>query len=245
MSTRATRRRWTSPKLPDFPGASVAKVNGSSEAQGGRLPEAASPAVRRLARMAALALAGFAAVCWALVAALGALPGDAHTAAEVREDPLGPVALAPAHALDWLGSPLVAVPIAAVVAALTWRALGPRYALLAIGMLGASVITAVIKAIAERPRPIAGLHLDPSFPSGHTTVAAAVLGFATLLAVQQRRLVLAVLLAAVVAAMGPSRVLLGVHWLSDVLAGYAIGFAWLITMLLVGLPWARRSAEPR
>ena len=61
---------------------------------------------------------------------------------------------------------------------------------------------------------------------------------------QQRRPVLTVVLAAIVAAMGPSRVLLGVHWLSDVLAGYAIGFARLIAVLLMGLPWAHHSAEP-
>ena len=219
-------------------------MNGLGDAPHRRLPEAASPAVRRLAGLAALALAAFAAGCWALVAALGALPGDAHAEAEVREDPLGPAALVPAHALDWLGSPPVALAIAVAVTALTCRALGPRYAVLAISTLGASVITAAVKAIAGRPRPTAGLKLDPSFPSGHTTFAAAVLGFAMLLAVQRRHLVLALLVAAVVAAMGPSRVLLGVHWLSDVLAGYAIGFAWLIAVLLVGLPWARRSAVP-
>ena len=141
-------------------------MNGIGEASHHRLPEAAPPAVRRLARLAVLALAAFAAVCWALVAALGALPGDAHTEAEIREDPLGPVALAPAHALDWLGSPPVALTIGALLAALTWRVLGSRYAVLAIAMLGASAITATIKAIAERPRPTAGLQLDPSFPSG-------------------------------------------------------------------------------
>jgi undecaprenyl-diphosphatase len=85
--------------------------------------------------------------------------------------------------------------------------------------------------------------MDYSFPSGHTTFAAAVVGFATLLAIKERRFVVAVGLAAIVAAMGPSRVLLGVHWLSDVVAGYAIGFAWLIFVVLVGLPRRRDGAD--
>jgi undecaprenyl-diphosphatase len=127
-----------------------------------------------------------------------------------------------------------------------WRNVGARYGALAVVCLGANAITAIIKVIVQRPRPATGRYLDYSFPSGHTTFAAAVLGFATLLALQQRRYSMAATSALIVAAMGPSRVLLGVHWLSDVAAGYAIGFAWLIFVLLVGLPWARdaRNAQP-
>jgi hypothetical protein len=39
-------------------------------------------------------------------------------------------------------------------------------------------------------------------------------------------------------AMGPLRILDGAHWPSDALAGYALGLAWTITMLVIELPWA-------
>ena len=45
----------------------------------------------------------------------------------------------------------------------------------------------------------------------------------------------------IVAAMGPSRVLVGAHWVSDALAGYLIGLVWLIVALLVRLSWAVRD----
>jgi hypothetical protein len=38
--------------------------------------------------------------------------------------------------------------------------------------------------------------------------------------------------------MGPFRILDGAHWPSDVLAGYALGAAWAILVLVVGTPWA-------
>jgi len=38
--------------------------------------------------------------------------------------------------------------------------------------------------------------------------------------------------------IGPFRVVDGAHWPSDVLAGYALGLAWTIAVLVIGLPWA-------
>jgi membrane-associated phospholipid phosphatase len=45
-------------------------------------------------------------------------------------------------------------------------------------------------------------------------------------------------------AMGLFRILDGAHWPSDVLPGYALGLAWTIAVLVIGLPWAAgQSAE--
>lgn len=204
-------------------------------------PEPAPPWVRRAAERLVILLVAVAALCWSVVAAFGTFPGDAQTEAEVREQRFGPVALAPAHVLDWIGRPVAALIITLAVALYGWRVLGPRYAVLTVATLGASLVTFALKVAVGRPRPATHGLLDASFPSGHTTFATAVLGFALLIALQQRRWVLASVCVVVIAAMGPSRVLLGVHWLSDVLAGYAIGAAWLLGVLLIGLPWARRT----
>jgi membrane-associated phospholipid phosphatase len=56
--------------------------------------------------------------------------------------------------------------------------------------------------------------------------------------------VLAVICIVAIVAMGPARVMLGLHWTSDVLAGYAVGLVWLIVLMLVGLPWAATDNLP-
>ncbi|UTI63389.1 phosphatase PAP2 family protein [Paraconexibacter antarcticus] len=190
-----------------------------------------------------LLLVTVAVVCGTVVAVFGAFPGDAATRDEVREQALGPLVLAPAHALDWVGSPVAALVLTVLVAAWAWLALGWRYALLVAGVLGANVVTLLLKGIVGRARPATDGLLDPSFPSGHTTFAASVIGAAALIAVQQRHWRTAAAFGVVIAAMGPSRVLLGVHWASDVVAGYAIGAAWLLGVVLVGLPRTRRPCS--
>ena len=179
-------------------------------------------------------------MCWLAVALLGGLPGDLESAAKLREERLGWVALAPAHALDWLGHPIPAAAIVALLAAWIWRRIGWRHALLVIAATGVTAITWLIKDAVDRGRPAGAAIGDPSFPSGHTAWAVAVFGAVAVLAARRQRWVPAAACVAFAGAMGPSRVLLGVHWLSDVIAGYAIGLAWLIGVLLIGLPWAER-----
>jgi len=100
-------------------------------------------------------------------------------------------------------------------------------------VLGQVLISNTIKVAIDRARP----ELRPratfsgtSFPSGHTTAAAAtylavalVLGIATS---PRTRAALAGAAVAIAVAVGSTRVLLGVHWFSDVLAGLVIGWSW-------------------
>jgi membrane-associated phospholipid phosphatase len=99
---------------------------------------------------------------------------------------------------------------------------------------GEEILTTTIKQLADRVRPSfnpAALTLGPSFPSGHSATAAVFYAAAALLLGRRRgrstRAVLAALAAGIAVAVAASRVLLDVHWLSDVIAGLVLGWAWL------------------
>jgi len=95
------------------------------------------------------------------------------------------------------------------------------------------VITTTIKHAADRVRPsfnpIAHT-LGPSFPSGHSSWTAAFFAAAALVlareATRRQRVGLAAAAAGMATAIAATRVLLDVHWLSDVIAGLALGWAW-------------------
>jgi undecaprenyl-diphosphatase len=100
-------------------------------------------------------------------------------------------------------------------------------------VVGQTLMSTGIKELLDRVRPTVNpiAHtLGPSFPSGHTTGAAACFAaFALVLGRGRSRNVQALLGGAAVfiaIAVGASRVLLGVHWLSDVIGGLALGWAW-------------------
>lgn len=130
----------------------------------------------RLVGITIALLACAVAACWAIVALAGSFPGDRKVAAEIAKENLGTVGLAPAHALDFLGQPPVAVTVVALLAIIVARRLGWRHAALVIAALGASAITTLLKHLVDRQRPPGGIELDPSFPSGHTAWATAVFG---------------------------------------------------------------------
>lgn len=99
---------------------------------------------------------------------------------------------------------------------------------------GEGILTTTIKQLADRVRPSfnpTAASLGPSFPSGHSATAAAFFAAAALLLGRRRgrpaRAVLAGLAAGIAVAVAASRVLLDVHWLTDVIAGLALGWAWL------------------
>ncbi len=113
-----------------------------------------------------------------------------------------------------------------------------RHALVLAGtVLLAELSSDVAKTFYDRPRPDLVPHgsyvYSASFPSGHSTMAAATyLTLAVLIASLEpnrgtKAMVFVVALALIVA-IGTSRVYLGVHWPSDVLAGWCLGAAWAL-----------------
>ena len=125
-------------------------------------------------------------------------------------------------------------------------------ALLVVTVLLAQFSSEALKAIYDRPRPdlvpYGSYVYSASFPSGHSMLSAAVyMTLAVLIAsLEPRRATKAlvfVLAAAIMIAVGASRVYLGVHWPSDVLAGWSAGAAWAFSAWVVLLWLRERSAQ--
>ena len=121
----------------------------------------------------------------------------------------------------------------------------------AVAALLASLAATVIKLLVDRTRPpevlgmeaLVALPTTASFPSGHATTAAAAATALALLVPRWR--LLAVSLALLV---GASRVLLGVHFVGDVLAGFVLGAAVGAVVGVIGRRWlesAHRKREQR
>ena len=128
------------------------------------------------------------------------------------------------------------------------RALPNEAALIAFAFAGSFLVNGALKLIFKRPRPeLSFVHLDTySFPSGHAAVSSAT--FTTLAFLLSRRytswrartLIVAVAGVAI-GLIGFSRLYLGAHYLSDVLAGFSIGFAWAMVSLIVYTLWGERN----
>jgi membrane-associated phospholipid phosphatase len=100
-------------------------------------------------------------------------------------------------------------------------------------MGGEEILTLSVKQLADRVRPTfnpVAATLGPSFPSGHSATAAAFYATAALLIGRWRprlaRAVIAGLAAGIAVGVAATRVLLDVHWLTDVIAGLSLGWAW-------------------
>jgi membrane-associated phospholipid phosphatase len=136
----------------------------------------------------------------------------------------------------WLGDTHLVIVLAVVVGVVEYVRRPSRWILpfLAVVIGGQVVLTNGVKAILDRVRPefnpIAET-LGPSFPSGHSAVAAAFFGATALLMSRGRlpheRALIFGLAAGIAAGVACSRVMIGVHWLSDVVAGVLFGWAWL------------------
>ena len=155
--------------------------------------------------------------------------------------------------LEVLGSAVVYVPLLALVALWLLRQGLPRPALFVVVTVAASpLINRLVKALVDRSRPVLP---DPvaraeglSFPSGHaqsSMVVASVLLLVLLPLLHGRRRTIALVLAAAwVLAIGFSRGALGVHYVTDVLAGYVLGAAWVAAMAAAFRSWRRERGRP-
>lgn len=147
-----------------------------------------------------------------------------------------------ARPFTWLGG-VVGIGLVALAGATALARAGRRWdaLLLTLAYACSQLSSALVKALTDRPRPFYGqaipLPESSAFPSGHATGAAAVLCVAAvLLAPAARRTAVVSAAGALAVAVGASRVVLGVHWTSDVVAGWALGAAWVAVCVLLRRP---------
>ncbi|MBC7294614.1 MAG: phosphatase PAP2 family protein, partial [Thermoleophilia bacterium] len=153
---------------------------------------------------------------------------------------------------------LAALASAVVVLLLLWRKVWEAV-FVAVVLVGAQGLSHLVKALVNRPRPPLELALiaqpaSPSLPSGHALVTLVFVGVLLVVAwpwldrrmrrrVRLRRVVNSsalVFAVVVVAAVGFSRVWLGVHWASDVLTGWCLGGLWLCLTVAASKGWLPR-----
>jgi undecaprenyl-diphosphatase len=170
--------------------------------------------------------------------------------------PAGPSWLAKAVVdLTALGSGTVATLIVVVTFGFLVLAKKPRIAgLIVLSCVGAGVATSMLKAFFDRGRPDVTRVIVPaeglSFPSGHATIGMALyLTLGVLIAGSLERRVLRVYVVAASALLalmiGVSRVYIGVHYPSDVLAGWTLGLGWALFCGLLERALQRRGTVER
>jgi membrane-associated phospholipid phosphatase len=160
-------------------------------------------------------------------------------AKSVRSPALDATATAYTDVGGTVGMPILAL-TATIVLALRRRSWTPVI-LIVIAAAGSLLMTIAGKQLIGRTRPeltdaVPPYEYSASFPSGHSlnsVVIAGLVAYLVILRLKSRRsrLLTAILAAAFAATMGLSRVYLGHHWLTDVLAAWALGAAWLALVI--------------
>lgn len=161
------------------------------------------------------------------------------------------------QAVSWLGRPPVLWLVTGLSILYTWRHGAHRLSLFLVATtLGGGIMSTAIKVLVDRPRPEVdhpvATAFGKSFPSGHALSSTVVFGavLLTFLPVLSRRVRHLAVGATVVlvAAIGASRLLLGVHFVTDVLGGFVLGIAWLLAATAIFETWrverGRRRSHP-
>ena len=167
-----------------------------------------------------------------------------HTVRQVSSPPLDAIA----YFLSFVGAELVAVLLVTLLVAFARRGRWGAAVGLLVTTLGAQLLNDVLKDLFQRTRPASVDWLIPaqawSFPSGHAMVSAAFYLFIAYLGWRvlrgRPRLVCTVGLLLLILGIGLSRLYLGVHYLTDVVAGYAAGFLWTDAVIIGGHLLGRR-----
>lgn len=139
--------------------------------------------------------------------------------------------------LPWLGTNLTILPGIAVASYFLWkRNRRDLVVVLVVAAAGNYIVSFLLKYPLDRPRPTLfearGEYTGPSFPSGHAMLATSVLFVVAYLLKRERDWNWPYV---VILVFGPltvySRLYLGVHWPTDVIAGGILGVLWLFAML--------------
>ncbi len=158
------------------------------------------------------------------------------------------------HIAGPIGMPIIAV-VAIVVLSLVRKSWTPAILIAAAG-IGSLLMTVAGKDIIDRSRPpladaVPPYEYSPSFPSGHTlnaTVVAGVIAYLLVLRMSTRRAraITITVAGSFALTIGLSRVFLGHHWFTDVLAGWVLGLAWLSLVITAHRLYltTRRSTDP-
>jgi len=170
---------------------------------------------------------------------------------EIQEFPYMPVGIL-MIAVSWVGfAPinwLIGIAVVVFMAFRRWYVAAIFTGIAALGGLTAEIV----KQIIARPRPtpdmarITTVLNSFSFPSGHVTSYVTFFGFLFYLSYTTMprrsplRLPLLAFFGLMIVLVGPSRVYMGQHWASDALAGYALGFAYLLTVIQLYRTWVQR-----
>lgn len=134
-----------------------------------------------------------------------------------------------------------------------WGTHADAAAFLVLCAAGGALVDSLVKQWVGRPRPpwngLWSLEDSPSFPSGHAQTGITVwvaLGIVALVLLNGRaRWLVALPLLVLGPVIGMSRTVLGVHWPTDVLGGWALGGAWLFTCAALAVVVTDRAARHR
>ncbi len=140
-------------------------------------------------------------------------------------------------AVSQIGFPEVSIPLHIGIAGIFWALRFRLEAIFTLLTSSSNILNMLVKRLIKRPRPtqehvtVVRVINEPSFPSGHVMHYMNFFGLLTyLLATNWRsgrlRNILIAICTALIVSIGPSRVYLGAHWPSDVMAGYIYGGLW-------------------